>query len=249
MGTKPIIKYSMTAITLYAHGDGDVAGTMIDFDRGIDRARSDDTCSAGVIAARYGLTLLNEAEPGFSNSFVIRTAKDTLELKDPRSTIVLIGWCSLNRDEVLVDGVYHQFNGGSWYVPPPNAASMHRRWREQYVDDPKGAEKLCQKQQEMIMDFHVWLSRRGFPHRFFHCFSSFPNDSSHFGQMTWPKDTWIDDCAYDGLRSMRNVLHEAGKIDRGVLDDIGNAYYADHIDHHIRAMLSVLGHSAVPRQH
>jgi hypothetical protein len=122
-------------------------------------------------ALNYDLTC--QAESGGSNQRVFRTTNSFLEHTTP--DLIIIGWATWEREEVLIDDVYYQFSAHmNPRFFPANVAKIYKEWvvsRECHVP-------YCNQTQMQIWDLHQKLISKNIPHLFFNTYSNLTVDNN-----------------------------------------------------------------------
>ena len=213
---------------LYVNGDSHIAGTFsewTDFERSF----------AGVLAKKYNLNYVNHGFPGGSNPRIIRTSKEYLRDKDPKSTTVLIGWSNPYRAEWLVKGKWYQVADHHTYeiLDDPYLNSTWKNYFKSVWNKECDTVMLNRaiESQYQILEFSRWLDDKGFKHLFLWGHKSFFHKRSVF-EIEWPENVWIKNQPYnDKLSFCSHSLIKGHKPDKhNHFDHVAHRDYAEFID-------------------
>lgn len=116
-----------------------------------------DFCSA---------TLVCDAESGSSNTRILRTTYDYL--KDYTPDLIVIGWATWEREEVIVDGEIYQFSGG--LITDHFSDKVKEVYKEWAVNRQQVQEYSDLTQQD-IRKLHQYLTSKQIRHIFFNTYS------------------------------------------------------------------------------
>lgn len=118
----------------------------------------------------YGRSLANnlsallhcDAESASSNSRIIRTAREYINTSKP--DLIVIGWSTWEREEVIFDDQYYQFSIGCKGIDwPMEVRKLYQNWL-QSIDHKKKEQEM----HETIWAFHQEL--KDIPHLFFNSY-------------------------------------------------------------------------------
>lgn len=122
------------------------------------------------LAEYVGADFICHAESGSSNHRILRTTYDYLLANNP--DLVIIGWATWEREEVVIDEVAYQFGAGlqldCW---PPIPEHVKQRYKE-WVIDRHNVNQYCEQAQNDIWQLHQHLKHLKIPHLFFNTYSS-----------------------------------------------------------------------------
>jgi hypothetical protein len=125
------------------------------------------------LANQLGAELVCDAESGSSNRRIIRTTLEFIRQRRGyfRDTLIIIGWSTWERSEILDDdGQYWQIGAsGLDYLP----THLHDRYRN-FIGTINWRRSMNKAYAEVIT-MHNWLKSRGISHLFFNCNSHFRN--------------------------------------------------------------------------
>lgn len=157
-----------------------------------------------LIALNYNATFTCDAESGSSNARIIRTTNTYLDSSIP--DLVIIGWASWEREEVVIDGTVYQFSAGldvsGGFPPIPEKVKVaYRNW----VVDRYNVQTYCDENQEQIWSLHQRLLLLNIPHVFFNTYSGLT--PSHLKD--WGKN-YLN--PYDHTQSYFKLLKEWGYL-------------------------------------
>ena len=213
---------------LYINGDSHIAGTFsepTDFERSF----------AGVLAKKHNLDYVNHGLAGGSNPRIIRTSKEYLRDKDPKNTLVMIGWSDSARAEWLVKGKWYQVADHQSYEIQDNSY-LNRVWKEYFSSIWK---KECDyvmlnraiEQQYYMLEFSNWLNDAGFGHFFLWGNKSFFHKKSVF-EIKWPDNVWLKNEPYNSdISFCAHSLSKGHKMDSYAhFDHLAHKDYADFIE-------------------
>jgi len=132
-----------------------------------------------LLANQIGHNLICHAESGSSNQRIIRTTYNYLQTCKP--DLVVIGWATWEREEVVVDETLYQFSAGlqldCW---PPFPDAVKQRYKE-WVINRFDFKKYCEVAQLDIWQLHQTLKNQSIPHLFFNTYSGLTTDT----QLDW----------------------------------------------------------------
>lgn len=111
-----------------------------------------------------------EAESGSSNQRILRTTYKYLENNVP--DLVVIGWASWEREELIIDGETWQFSAGLILEghPPPSDA-VKQRYKE-WIVNRENVQQYCDHTQREQWALHLHLLENNIPHVFFNTYSA-----------------------------------------------------------------------------
>ena len=142
---------------LYVNGDSHAAGAELE---------SGKQSFAEIVAEYFGLTLVNQARGGCSNSRIIRTSKEWLEHHD--AALVLIGWSTWEREEWMYGNQWYQINVGAFDTLPVPLRQRYRQWVTE-----TSREKMMNQGSEWHDNIYNWHKEINQPHVFFNTMFSF----------------------------------------------------------------------------
>lgn len=115
--------------------------------------------------------LICDAISGSSNDRILRTTKKYIE--ENRDVVVVIGWSTWERTEILKNDVYYQASASGNDSLPKEIMPLYKEWIANMTQ-----EKLIEYEIEahrIIYDFHKYLQSHNIKHLFFNTFTSFTN--------------------------------------------------------------------------
>ena len=118
------------------------------------------------IADHYNATLVCAAESGSSNQRILRTTYDYLKT-NPNPDLVIIGWATWEREEVIIDNKMYQFAAGLGTRDQPTIVQEHYR---NWVVDRWHPNIYCKAAQQEIWTLHQKLLTKQIPHLFFNTY-------------------------------------------------------------------------------
>jgi len=144
----------------------------------LGRAAHPDNVKASygqMLADQIKYNLICHAESGSSNQRIIRTTYNYLQTCKPN--LVIVGWATWEREEVLIDGTLYQFSAGlqldCW---PPFPDAVKQRYKE-WVVNRVDSKKYCESAQLDIWQLHQTLNNQSIPHLFFNTYSGLITDN------------------------------------------------------------------------
>lgn len=162
-----------------------------------------------ILANNLGYELVCDAESGSSNDRIIRTTLEYLKHNTP--DLIVIGWATWEREEVLIDGNYYQFSAGwitdCWPPIPTNVTEQYKQW----VTDRDDTQTYCESAQKQIWGLHQQL--RDIPHLFFNTYrgltvkDQFDFDTSYLNpyEFNFSYSLWLKNQGYQTVN--QNSFH------------------------------------------
>ena len=148
------------------------------------------------IADYYNATLVCAAESGSSNQRILRTTYDYLE-NNPNPDLIIIGWATWEREEVIIDNRVYQFSAGLGTRDQPTIVQeYYRNW----VVDRWQPELYCMSAQRDIWKLHQCLLTNNIPHLFFNTYHHLDIPKSE--QYNWG-NSYIDPYQLDSTYYMQ----------------------------------------------
>lgn len=158
-----------------------------------------------------------DAESASSNNRILRTTRKYLKENQP--DLIVIGWSTWEREEVLVDGTYYQFSVGCKGIDwPSNVWDLYQQWLKGL--DHKRAE---QQAHDRIWQLHNELT---IPHLFFNTLHPFTTNHYDWG------NSYID--PYNKDSTYYHRLLTQGFIPNNYhFDSNAHKFWANHLTKHI----------------
>jgi len=119
-----------------------------------------------ILANKFNAELVCDAESGSSNTRILRTTYQYLKNNTP--DLVVIGWATWEREEVVVDGEVYQFS--AYLITDPFPPAVKQRYKEWAVDR-LNPQIHCEQAQKEIMALHEYLNSKNIRHIFFNTYS------------------------------------------------------------------------------
>ena len=149
---------------LYVNGDSHSAGAGL---------KNSSHCYASKLAKHYDLDLYNDAEPGASNTKIIRTTREFLNRKRSVTSLLVIGWTTWEREEWAYDGKFYNINSSGYANLPNELKEQYQHWVSKQTPETLNLSSLMWH--KTIHDFHLELVDQKIPHLFFNCMYNFFN--------------------------------------------------------------------------
>ena len=156
---------------IYVNGDSHSAGS------GLETVTQ---CFGSLVAQQFELPMVNQALPGGSNNYIIRSTQDWIRACNDKS-FVLIGWSSWEREEWPYRGEFFQVNSNADTFGDAELDQRYRTWVNGL--DEHTIPNLGKEWHEHIWQLHEQLKIKNIPHLFFNCFYDFFVDPKH--QRDW----------------------------------------------------------------
>ncbi len=148
---------------LYVNGDSHSLGALKD--------NSIGQSFVDIIADKFNLSVINQAESASSASRVIRTTREFFSKKDPKDIMVLIGWGTWEREEWESNGKYYNVME-HWYKHlPDELLEKYNVWVTSLNPDLIDAKSIHIHKE--IYGLHQYLQEINVPHLFFNCMYNF----------------------------------------------------------------------------
>lgn len=126
-----------------------------------------------LLADRLGLTLVNDAKAGGSNTRILRTAGNFTNHSNLQNIFVIIGWTSWEREEWQKGNVYYDVNAGGHDTLPPDLELKYKTWVVE--QNQKTREAKSQATHEYIHKLHRHYKEKNVRHLFFNAVMPFLN--------------------------------------------------------------------------
>ena len=148
---------------LYVNGDSHSLGAMKD--------NSIGQSFVDIIADKFNLSVINQAESASSASRIIRTTRDFFSKNYPKDIIVLIGWGTWEREEWEYQDKYYNVMK-NWHTHLPE--ELHKRY-DNWVKllTPDLIDEKSRHIHKEIYGLHQYLQELKIPHLFFNCMYNF----------------------------------------------------------------------------
>jgi hypothetical protein len=118
------------------------------------------------LADFYSATLVCDAESGSSNARILRTTYNYL--KDHTPDLIVIGWATWEREEVIVDGEIYQFSAGLLTDQfSDNVKKVYKEW----IVNRQQVQEYSDFAQQGIWKLHQYLTNKQIKHIFFNTYS------------------------------------------------------------------------------
>ena len=121
------------------------------------------------LASALGYDFVCEAESGSSNQRILRTTYNYLDKHTP--DLIIIGWASWEREEVVVDGEIWQFSAGLILEGFPEPSDAVKQRYKEWVVDRHDVQQYCEHIQVEQWCLHTHLLENNIPHIFFNTYS------------------------------------------------------------------------------
>ena len=122
-----------------------------------------------VIGESFGISIINDAIGGSSNTSIIRRTKNFLQNTIP--DLIIIGWSTWEREEWHHDGKYYNVNSSGHDVLPKKLQLKYKNWVQKQTQ--KSLNKKSRYWHTKIFEFHQEIEH--IPHVFFNCMYDFFN--------------------------------------------------------------------------
>lgn len=159
-----------------------------------------------VLADTLDAVLYCDAESASSNNRILRTTRDYIKSNTP--DLIIIGWSTWEREEVVIDNRVYQFSAGcdgqDWTT---NVKDRYKEWARSAEPNDK-----MHIWHNLIFQLHEELTAKSIPHLFFNTLHSF--DTAQVRPVDWHgcyldayTDTYTNWLLANGQTTLPNSYH------------------------------------------